>query len=200
MSFRTFLKLSKCKALGDFLISFSELTIPTDCLGCINQNSIFRNWFVILDIFRHWLLNYRHPQILTIVIIYFIFLKPMLLSGKNKMVTSGCETKFWGETAYVCYLIYSFNFFGYWTLPTFLIFTKPNRNLFTSSSRLFTDPIIPRLLEDQEIMPLCYVLSYLSPRVYHLSEIRVKVIHNFTYTQLWWDFLSILWHFFTGKG
>ena len=31
-------------------------------------------------------------------------------------------------------------------------------------------------------------------------DIRVKVIHNFTYTQLWWDFLSILWHFFKGTG
>ena len=36
--------------------------------------------------------------------------KPMLLSGKNKMVTSGYETKFWVETAYVCYLIHLFNF------------------------------------------------------------------------------------------
>ena len=57
MNFRTFLKLSKCKALGDFLISFSEITIPKGCLGGINQNSIFRNWFEILDIFRHWLLR-----------------------------------------------------------------------------------------------------------------------------------------------
>ena len=40
MNFRTFLKLSKCKALGDFLISFSEITIPKGCLGGINQNSI----------------------------------------------------------------------------------------------------------------------------------------------------------------
>ena len=31
--------------------------------------------------------------------------------GKNKMVTSGYE--FWGEIAYVCYLIYLFNFLGY---------------------------------------------------------------------------------------
>ena len=35
----------------------------------------------------------------------------MLLSGKNKMVTSGYETKFWGETAYVCYLIHLLNSF-----------------------------------------------------------------------------------------
>ena len=45
-----------------------------------------------------------------------------------------------------------------------------------------------------------YVLSYLSPRVYRLREIREKVTHNFTYIQLRWDFLSILWHFFTGTG
>ena len=57
MNFRTFLKLFKCKALGDFLISFSEITIPKGCLGGINQNSIFRNWFEILDIFWHWLLT-----------------------------------------------------------------------------------------------------------------------------------------------
>ena len=39
----TFLKLSKFKALGDFLISYSEITIPKACLGGINQNLIFRN-------------------------------------------------------------------------------------------------------------------------------------------------------------
>ena len=57
VNFRTFLKFSKCKALGDFLISFFEITIPKGCLGGINQNSIFGNWFEILNIFRHWLLN-----------------------------------------------------------------------------------------------------------------------------------------------
>ena len=36
----------------------------------------------------------------------------MLLSSKNKMVTSGYDTKFWGETAYVCYLKHVFNFFS----------------------------------------------------------------------------------------
>ena len=36
----------------------------------------------------------------------------MLLSGKNKMVTSGYETKFRGETAYVCYLKHLINFFS----------------------------------------------------------------------------------------
>ena len=63
-------------------------------------------------------LNYLHTQIdlhgfNNIVIIYVIFLKPLLLSSKNKMVTSGYETKFSGETAYVCYLIHLFNFFRY---------------------------------------------------------------------------------------
>ena len=57
VNFRTFLKFSKCKALGDLLISFFEITIPKGCLGGINQNSIFGNWFEILDIFRHWLLS-----------------------------------------------------------------------------------------------------------------------------------------------
>ena len=39
-------------------------------------------------------------------------------------------------------------------------FTKPNKSLLTSSSRLFTHPIIPRLFQDQEIMSLRpYVLS-----------------------------------------
>ena len=36
----------------------------------------------------------------------------MLLSGKNEMFTSGYETKFLSETAYVCYLIHLFNFFS----------------------------------------------------------------------------------------
>ena len=46
VNFRTFLKLSKCKALGDFLVSFSETTIPTGYLGGKNQNSIFRNCMI----------------------------------------------------------------------------------------------------------------------------------------------------------
>ena len=63
MNFRTFLKLSKCKALGYFLTSFSKITIPKGCLGSINQNSVFRNWFEILDIFRHWLLSRNNQNL-----------------------------------------------------------------------------------------------------------------------------------------
>ena len=56
-NFRTFLKFSKCKALGDFLISFLERVPLKGCLGGISQNWNFWNWFEIRDIFRHWLLN-----------------------------------------------------------------------------------------------------------------------------------------------
>ena len=41
--FGTFLHFSRCKALGDFLISFLELDISKGCLGDISQNSSFRN-------------------------------------------------------------------------------------------------------------------------------------------------------------
>ena len=56
-NFRTFLKFSKCKALGDFLISFLERVPLKGCLGGISQNWNFWNWFEIRDIFRHWLLR-----------------------------------------------------------------------------------------------------------------------------------------------
>ena len=56
-NFRTFPNFSKCKALGDFLISFLEIVHLRGCLGGTSQNSNFYNWFEILDIFRHWLLN-----------------------------------------------------------------------------------------------------------------------------------------------
>ena len=59
-NFRTFLKFSKCKALGDFLISFLERVPLKGCLGDISQNWNFWNWFEILDIFRHWLLNSKN--------------------------------------------------------------------------------------------------------------------------------------------
>ena len=59
-NFGTFLKFSKCKALGDFLISFLEIVPLRGCLGGISQNWNFWNWFEILDIFRHWLLS-QHP-------------------------------------------------------------------------------------------------------------------------------------------
>ena len=36
-------------------------------------------------------------MVLTIVIIYVIFLNPMLLSGKNKMVTSGYDKVLGGD-------------------------------------------------------------------------------------------------------
>ena len=54
----------------------------------------------------------RFTWFLTIVIIYSMSssYKPMLLSGKNKMVTSGYETKFRGETACVIYFISSIFF------------------------------------------------------------------------------------------
>ena len=55
-NFRTFLKFSKCKALGDFLILFLERVPLKGCLGGISQNWNFCNWFEIRDIFRHWLL------------------------------------------------------------------------------------------------------------------------------------------------
>ena len=54
---RTFLNFSKWKALGDFLISFLEIVISSGCLGGISHNSIFRNWFEILDVSRHWFLR-----------------------------------------------------------------------------------------------------------------------------------------------
>ena len=57
-NFRTFLKFSKCKALGDFLISFLERVPLKGCLGGISQNWNFWNWFEIRDIFRHWLLSH----------------------------------------------------------------------------------------------------------------------------------------------
>ena len=41
--FRTFLYFSKCKALGDFLISFLEMDVSKSVLGDISQNSSFRN-------------------------------------------------------------------------------------------------------------------------------------------------------------
>ena len=44
-NFRTFLKFSKCKALGDFLISFLERVPLKGCLGGISQNWNFCNWF-----------------------------------------------------------------------------------------------------------------------------------------------------------
>ena len=56
-NFRTFLKFSKCKALGDFLISFLERVPLKGCLGGISQNWNFCNWFEIRDIFWHWLLS-----------------------------------------------------------------------------------------------------------------------------------------------
>ena len=56
-NFRTFLKFSKCKALGDLLISFLERVPLKGWLGGISQNWNFWNWFEILGIFRHWLLN-----------------------------------------------------------------------------------------------------------------------------------------------
>ena len=40
-NFRTSLNFSKCKALGDFLISFLETVISKDCLGGISRNSDF---------------------------------------------------------------------------------------------------------------------------------------------------------------
>ena len=49
----TFLYVSRCKALGDFLISFLKMDITKGCLGDISQNLSFRNWFEILDIFRY---------------------------------------------------------------------------------------------------------------------------------------------------
>ena len=56
-NFRTFLKFSKCKALGDLLISVLERVPLKGWLGGISQNWNFWNWFEILGIFRHWLLN-----------------------------------------------------------------------------------------------------------------------------------------------
>ena len=61
-NFGTFLKFSKCKALGDFLISFLEIVPPKGCLGGISQNSNFWNWIEILDIFGHWLLMLQRPR------------------------------------------------------------------------------------------------------------------------------------------
>ena len=52
-------------------------------------------------------------------------------------------------------------------------FTKPNKSLLTSSSRLFTHPKIPRLLQDQEIVTetLCaYVVSF-----HHASTVLEKL-------------------------
>ena len=51
----------------------------TGCLGGISQNSNFYNWFEILDIFRHWLLNitYLLKYILCsspMEVLYFIFI------------------------------------------------------------------------------------------------------------------------------
>ena len=54
-NFRT-VKFSKCKRLGYFLIIFLEIIISEGCLDGVNQSSIFRNWFEILDIFGRWLL------------------------------------------------------------------------------------------------------------------------------------------------
>ena len=42
-NFRTFPNFSKCKALGDFLISFLEIVHLKGCLGGISQNSNFQN-------------------------------------------------------------------------------------------------------------------------------------------------------------
>ena len=90
------------------------------------------------------------------------------------MVTSGYETKFRGETSQLCVLlIHLFNFFFViepyqhsWCI------TKPNKSLLTSSSRLFTHPIIPRFLQDQEIMSLrpMYLVSF-----HHASTILEKL-------------------------
>ena len=52
-NFRTLLNFSKCKPLGDLLVSFLEIVISKGCLGGISQNSIFRNWFEILDTVLH---------------------------------------------------------------------------------------------------------------------------------------------------
>ena len=41
-NFWTFLNLSKCKALWDFLISFIEIDMPGGCLGGKKQNSILQ--------------------------------------------------------------------------------------------------------------------------------------------------------------
>lgn len=54
---RTLLNVCKCKALGDFLVSFLEIVISKGSLGGISQNSIFRNWFEIVDIVLHRLLK-----------------------------------------------------------------------------------------------------------------------------------------------
>ena len=108
----------------------------------------------------------------------------MSSSGKNKMVTSGYETKFRGETAYVCYLdIYSI-FLIIEPYQHSWCFTKPNKTLLTSSSRLFTHPIIPRLLQDQKIIchwdPM-YLVSF-----HHASTILEKLG--------WKSFITLLTH------
>ena len=77
------------------------------------------------------------------------------------MVTSGYETKFQGGDS-LCVLFNTFiQFFSLLSLDTNIPDASLNtiKGLLTSSS-LFTHPIIPRLLQDQEIMSLRpYVLS-----------------------------------------
>ena len=51
-----FVKLSKCKRLGYFLILFLEIIISDGCLDGVRQSLSFRNWFQILDTFGRWLL------------------------------------------------------------------------------------------------------------------------------------------------
>ena len=76
-NFETFLKFSKCKALGNFLLSFLERVPLKGCLGGISQNWNFWNWFEILDIFRHWLLN-------SLIIRYIINLTSCILIFRHE--------------------------------------------------------------------------------------------------------------------
>ena len=57
--FLTLLNLSKCKALGDFLISLLETVISEDCLGGTlpKFNSLKLIWDSPIIIFWHWLLT-----------------------------------------------------------------------------------------------------------------------------------------------
>ena len=91
---------------------------------------------------------------------------------------------FWGETAYVCYLIHSVIFF-------FLIepyqhswyFTKPNKSLLTSSSRLFTDPQFQDFSKTRRLChrDLIYLVSF-----HHPSTILEKLG--------WKSFITLLTH------